>query len=134
ERTDIYAVGTMLYELLSGHTPFSGDSYQIVMTQHLRGALPRIDQEVAGGSPQLPAVGTRRLQRGPPDRYPSVRALIYDLPHLDKTDLSVLETGTGAATAVPFWRSSTFRTVVISLLVLVAIILLALAAQGLAPK
>jgi serine/threonine-protein kinase len=134
ERTDLYAIGTMFYELLSGRTPFSGDSVQVVMQQHLQGALPRLDHEQPGISPQIAAVVARCLQRDPADRYADVRAFLHDLDNLDSVDLSVLEKGTGAQTALPFWYSPTFRTVVVSILVLVAIVVLALAAQGLAPK
>ena len=134
ERTDIYAVGTMLYELLTGRTPFSGDSYQAVMAQHLQGAIPRLDQENPNVSPQLAAVVARCLQRKPEDRYPAMRALIADLDHLDAVDTSILATGTGATTARGFWVSPTFRTVIVSILLLVAIVLLALVAQGFAPK
>lgn len=134
ERTDLYAIGTMFYELLSGRTPFSGDSVQVVMQQHLQGALPRLDHEQPGISPQIAAVVARCLQRDPADRYADVRAFLHDLDNLDSVDLSILEKGTGVQTALPFWYSPTFRTVVVSLLILVAIVVLALAAQGLAPK
>ena len=60
-----------------------------------------------------------------------MRALISDLDHLDAVDTSILQKGTGAATAVPFWRSPTFRTVAVSILVLLAIVVLAVAVQGL---
>ena len=134
ERTDLYAVGTMLYELLTGHTPFSGDNYQAVMAQHLQGAIPRLDKENSTISPQLAAVVARSLQRKPEDRYPTMRAFISDLDHLTAVDTSILETGTGVATARGFWVSPTFRTVIVSILILVAIVIFALAAQGLAPK
>lgn len=131
KRTDIYAIGTMLYELLSGHVPFTGDNYQVVMQQHLQAAIPRLDQEKPDVSPQLAAVVTRCLQRDPDDRYPDIRALISDLDNLSAVDTSILQKGTGAVTAVPFWKSSTFRTVLVSILVLLAIVVLAVAAQGL---
>lgn len=131
KRTDIYAIGTMLYELLSGHVPFTGDNYQVVMQQHLQAAIPRLDQEKPDVSPQLAAVVTRCLQRNPDDRYPDIRAMINDLDNLSAVDTSILQKGTGAVTAVPFWKSSAFRTVLVSILVLLAIVVLAVAAQGL---
>lgn len=131
KRTDIYALGTMLYELLSGHVPFTGDNYQVVMQQHLQAAIPRLDQEKPDVSPQLAAVVTRCLQRNPDDRYPDIRAMISDLDNLSAVDTSILQKGTGAVTAVPFWKSSAFRTVLVSILVLLAIVVLAVAAQGL---
>lgn len=134
QRTDLYAVGTMLYELLAGHVPFSGDNYQIVMQQHVQGAIPRLDHEKPGISPQLAAVVARSLQRDPDDRYPDMRAFVHDLEHLDAVNISILETGTGAQTALPFWKSSTFRTLAITVLVLAAIVVFALVAQGIAPK
>jgi serine/threonine-protein kinase len=131
QRTDIYAVGTMLYELLAGHVPFSGDSYQVVMQQHLQAAIPRLDEDKNDISPQLAAVVTRCLQRNPNDRYPTMRAFVQDLDNLSAVDTSILQKGTGAATAVPFWKSPTFRAVAVSILVLLAIVVLAVAAQGL---
>jgi serine/threonine-protein kinase len=130
-RTDLYAIGTMLYELLSGKTPFNGDNNLAVMAQHLQGALPRLDREQPGVSPQLAAVVARCLQRNPDDRYPDLRALIDALDHLDSVDVSILDRATGAATAVPFWRSPTVAVVVVSVLVMAAIVFFAFAAQAL---
>jgi eukaryotic-like serine/threonine-protein kinase len=130
-RTDIYAIGTMLYELLTGKTPFTGDNNLAVMAQHLQGAIPRLDRERPGISPQLAAVVARSLQRNPDDRYPNVAAFINDLDHLDQVDTSILDKGTGPASAAPIWRSPTFVAVGISILIMLAIVLLAFAAQSL---
>ncbi len=131
ERTDLYAIGTMLYELLSGKTPFGGDSNLAVMAQHLQGAIPRLDRQQPGISPQLAAVVARTLQRDPDDRYPALRAMVEDLDHLDQVDTAILDKATGPATAVPFWRSPAVLAVGISIVLMVVIVLLAVAAQAL---
>jgi eukaryotic-like serine/threonine-protein kinase len=130
-RTDLYAIGTMLYELIAGKTPFTGDNNLAVMAQHLQGAIPRLDRERPGISPQLAAVVARCLQRNPDDRYPTVAAMINDLDHLDQVDTSILDKGTGPASAAPIWRSPTVVAVGISILIMLAIVLLAFAAQSL---
>jgi len=69
---DIYAVGCMAYELLTGHTPFTGDD---VGTQHL--LMP--PTPLTGILPDLPPavndVVMKCLGKEPPDRYPDALAL-----------------------------------------------------------
>ena len=79
----------------------------------------------------LAAVDARSLQRNPEDRYPNIAAFINDLDHLDQVDTAILEKGTGPASAAPIWRSPTFVAVGISILIMLAIVLLAFAAQSL---
>lgn len=130
-RTDQYAIGTMLYEMLAGKTPFGGDNNMAVMAQHLRGAIPRLDKERSDISPQLAAIVAKSLQRNPDDRYPDLNAFVNALDHPETADLSILETGTGAASIVPFWRTQAFRVIAITILVMVAIVIIGFAAQSL---
>jgi serine/threonine-protein kinase len=130
KRTDLYAVGTMLYELLAGKTPFTGDNPMAIMAQHLRGALPRLDRENSNVSPQLAAVVARTLQRSPADRYPDMHAFVEALDHPETVDITILDKLTGVQTALPFWRSQAFVAVAISLLVMAAIVIIALLAQA----
>jgi serine/threonine-protein kinase len=134
QRADIYAVGTMMYELLAGERPFTGDNYQIVMTQHLQGAIPRLDHVKPSVPPQLAAVVARTLQRSPADRYTTMRDLIHDLDHLDQVDMTILETGTGEKTALAFWQTNTFRSLALIGLGIAGVILLFLLIQGLIPR
>jgi eukaryotic-like serine/threonine-protein kinase len=129
-RTDVYAVGTMLYELLAGKTPFTGDNNLAVMAQHVSGALPRLDHEVAGITPQVAAVVARCLQRDPKTRYADMHALIEALDHPETADITLLERATGTKTALPFWRSQTFVAIAVSVVIMVIIVVVALAAQA----
>jgi serine/threonine-protein kinase len=131
QRTDIYALGIMLFELLTGRIPFTGDNNMAVMAQHLKGAIPRLDKEQEGVSPQVAAFVARCLQRNPDDRYPDMHALIAELDNLDAIDISILERATGAASAAPFWRSPVFIAVGSAIALLIAIIILALILQHL---
>ncbi len=131
ERTDIYALGTMLFEMLAGRLPFVGDSYQLVVTQHLQAPIPRLDQIKPGIPENVAAICAKAMQRNPDDRYPTMRALASHLQNPTAVDTSILEKGTGEATGVPFWKNSTLQAVVIGLVVLVLIVVFAVVAQGL---
>jgi serine/threonine-protein kinase len=90
-RTDQYALGTILYEMLAGELPFSGDSTLAVMAQHLHAPVPRLDQlRPAQVSPQLCAVITRAMQRDQGLRYPDIQAMMTDLDYLDHVDTTIL--------------------------------------------
>jgi len=87
-RSDLYAVGVMLYEMLTGRTPFSGPSPLAVMNDRLinhpyppREAEPSI-------TPQLQEVLYRALEREPKNRYPSAHSFAGDLENLDKVGVA----------------------------------------------
>jgi eukaryotic-like serine/threonine-protein kinase len=88
QRSDIYAMGVILYEMLSGKTPFSGPSPLAVMNDRLinhplppREANPEI-------SPQLQEVLYRALERDPRNRYASAREFAMDLRNLDQVGVA----------------------------------------------
>ena len=120
-----------LYELLTGQPPFTGDSPMAIMAQHTRAPIPRLDRARPGLSPQLAAIVARCLQRNPDDRYPDLRAFIAALDHPETADVSILDKGTGAASAVPFWRTQTATVLGTIALVIVVVIVLAFASQAL---
>ncbi|HVO43360.1 MAG TPA: serine/threonine-protein kinase [Aggregatilineales bacterium] len=100
-RTDLYAIGTIFYEMLTGKPPYSGDTMAAVMAQHLNGTPPRADAARPGVSPALSAIIIRCLRRQPDDRYPTVRALIEALDHPEKVDLAILS---NEANRQPWWK------------------------------
>jgi serine/threonine-protein kinase len=76
-RGDIYAAGVILFELLSGRTPYCANTPMNTMTAHLHEPIPsarRVSPE-RGISPALEAVLFRALAKAPADRYPTARAL-----------------------------------------------------------
>ena len=76
-RSDIYALGCMLYEMLTGDVPFRGHSPMVTMTAHLMHEVVPLRKKRADGaiSAALEAVVMRALSKRPEDRHPSARAL-----------------------------------------------------------
>ena len=91
QRTDIYALGTIMFELLAGKTPFTGDSNMAVMAQHLRGTAPRLDRVNPSVSPQLAAIVATCLMRDPNDRYLNMDLVIDALEHPENADVTILD-------------------------------------------
>jgi serine/threonine protein kinase len=87
-RSDLYAVGVMLYEMLSGKTPFSGPSPLAVMNDRLiNHPMPPREAEPSI-TPQLQEVLYRALERDPKNRYPSAHSFAQDLEHLDQVGIA----------------------------------------------
>jgi len=87
-RSDLYALGVMLYEMLAGKVPFSGDNPFLIMNDRLLNnpVPPReIDPTI---TPQLQEIIYRALERDPKNRYPNARDFAWDLEHQDQVGAS----------------------------------------------
>jgi eukaryotic-like serine/threonine-protein kinase len=130
QRTDLYALGTILYELLAGKTPFTGDTHMAVMAQHLNGTPPRLDRVNPSVSPQLAAVVATGLARNPEDRYADMTAFIQALDHPENADLTVLEKlNTSSGSAMSITQRQTIQGILIAAGIIALLALLALGLQ-----
>jgi serine/threonine protein kinase len=83
-RSDIYAVGVMLYEMLTGKVPFTGANPMQVMNDRLLNyPIPPTVLD-ASVSPQIQEVIYRALERDPKNRYAKASEFANDLAHLDQ--------------------------------------------------
>jgi serine/threonine protein kinase len=104
-RSDVYAWGVMMYEMLTGAPPFGGDSPLAVMAGHLQGNPKPVHKHRPDVPPALEAVVAHAMRRHPEARYQSAADLLADLDHLDDLDPARYDTsdetpmGSMAATA-----------------------------------
>jgi hypothetical protein len=79
ECSDIYSLGAVLYELLTGEVPFPGDNFVSVAMRHLNEPVPSIRAARPDVSPRLDAAVRRAMAKDPGDRFPSMEAFAAEL-------------------------------------------------------
>jgi serine/threonine-protein kinase len=117
ERTDVYAVGVMLYEMLTGEVPFQGDSPLAVMSQRVQRDPPPVNALRPDVPDALAVVVERALRRDPAERYASMVAFGHDLAHLDEVDVASYHWSQRGTSGLP-GRLVTWAVVVGTLLAL----------------
>jgi tetratricopeptide (TPR) repeat protein len=93
-RSDIYALGCVLYEMLGGQPPFSGPSPQAILARHAIDPVPSLRTLRPTVPRALGQVVTRALAKVPADRFPSARAFAEAL-----AEAAVASAGSGDDTA-----------------------------------
>jgi serine/threonine-protein kinase len=87
-RSDIYALGAMFYEMLTGKTPFSGPNPFAIMNDRLLNSPvpPReVNPEITA---ELQEIIYRALERDPKNRYASAREFAWDLQHQEQVGVA----------------------------------------------
>jgi len=108
-RTDVYAIGVMLFEMLAARVPWEGDNALSVMSQHLNAPVPALHELNAAVPPPIEGIVRKCLRKVPDERYEDAASLETDLERWRDLPLSQFIFGDEA----PVTRASDQRLILL---------------------
>ena len=79
ERSDQYSLAVVLYELLTGTPPYTGDNFMAVAMKHIQEPVPSVRETRPDVSPRLDAIVSRAMAKRPEDRFSSTESMMAAL-------------------------------------------------------
>ncbi len=83
-RSDLYSLGVVMYEMLTGRTPYDGETPVSVAIQHINGGAP-LPSEIAEGVPRgIEQITMHAMAVNPDERYASATEMLHDMEEFRK--------------------------------------------------
>jgi serine/threonine-protein kinase len=109
-RTDLYSLGIIFYEMLTGVVPFKGENAMAVMNEQLTAAPPLPGKIKPDIPPNVEAIIMKLIRKDPKERYQSAELFLNDLKNYKDLDTSSFPHGkekvTGVVTSRQIWVMS----------------------------